>query len=474
MKISIKLFLILIGLTVFILATTLLLSRWSFERGFRDFYLGIETQRLETTAQSLSELYASYGEDWQAVPRRYIDNLLQGRRSGPPRGRPPRGERPPPREISSERTSALPGIRRPPPTVLYDTDGQVVAGLISDTTKDQITLAIVYNDSVIGELRSQPRPLVTWGLANAFSRQQTKTNGIIALLGIVLSAVISLFLTRHLLKPINSIRNKVSELTQGDYESEFNSTRKDELGELIKDIATLSSTLESTRKANKRWIADISHELRTPLTILTGEIEALRAGYRPLDGKALHSISQEVERLSHIVEDLYQLSLADIGGLKYHFEKEELNKSIQCVVDACLAKAVEKDIEIFFAPKVSVSALIDERRIEQLFLNLLNNSIAYTDSPGEIHISLDFSSKAATIAIEDSAPGIAAENCEQIFQPLFREDLSRARRGSGAGLGLSICQSIIEAHKGTIKAEPSLKGGLKVTIQLPAERTKDE
>ena len=480
MKVSTKLFLTLTGFTCFILATTLILARWSFEQGFHDFNRGIEIQRLEQRAEEILELYTEAGSDWRNVRGRSVKQLLEGRRLR--RSRPPPEMRggPPPRHLVEP---AAPGEPQPfrgrmpprfPPTALHDADGTLVVGPNIKPDKYQVVVPIFEEGELIGELRSHPTPIVSWELANAFSAHQLQNSVAIGIVGIIFSALISLFLTRHLLKPIVAIRKKVSMLTEGDYSSSFDLSRKDELGELIEDIATLSTTLDKTRKANKRWIADISHELRTPLTILTGEIETLKAGYRPLDQIALSSIEQEVARLSVIVNDLYQLSLADIGGLTYNFANQDISGQITRAIDTCRGAAHEKNIQIIYNQTEPRFAKIDESRIQQLFLNLLNNAIAYTDPPGKIFISLTESEQRLIIEFDDTAPGIDALNCEHIFEPLFREDLSRARRGSGAGLGLSICSSIVEAHKGNINAKPSPHGGLKITIELPRSGNQDD
>ena len=469
MNISNKLFITLVGLTCFILATTFLLTRWSFEQGFKNFYLGIEKQRLEALSTEIAELYTSSGSNWDEVRQRALNNVLSGRRVGgpPPRPRPAERTDAPSSEPAKNRPRNLPGHRRPPPTSLYNESGKLIAGSSDNQYYKAISIPIVIDETKIGELKSYPNPVISWELATAFSKQQLLTSLWITALGIILSSIVAIFLTKHLLKPILTIRQQLSLLTKGDYSSEVNVQRKDELGLLLSDIATLTHTLDLTRTANKRWIADISHELRTPLTILSGEIEALKAGFRPLNEEALCSIEQEVQRLSSIVNDLYQLSLADIGGLKYNFANEEINPTLAQAMACCEIAAEEKNIDIQFTNPKPVIARIDAGRIEQLFLNLLNNAIAYTDSPGQVHVSLKKVGENAVIEFEDSAPGIESDNYEHIFEPLFREDKSRVRRGSGAGLGLSICKKIVEAHRGKICAQPSSLGGLKTTVILP-------
>ena len=235
-------------------------------------------------------------------------------------------------------------------------------------------------------------------------------------------------------------------------------------------INTLSTTLKNNENTKNQWLADISHELRTPLTILSGEIELIKAGIRPLDQKQLHSFDQEVSRLSLLVEDLYLLSLSDIGGLRYHFLSVNLRDAVISQKDTLLSKFIQKGIDIEIAEASPILIDADPQRINQLITNLLVNACEYTDAPGKVVITLKDSGHSATLLIEDTPPGIKKGNESLLFEPLFREDASRARRSSGGGLGLSICKQIVNAHQGKIVAEPSKLGGIKITITLPKEQ----
>jgi two-component system sensor histidine kinase BaeS len=109
----------------------------------------------------------------------------------------------------------------------------------------------------------------------------------------------------------------------------------------------------------------------------------------------------------------------------------------------------------------------DAKRIEQLVSNLLENSLRYTDAPGEIHIRLAAHDKHVYIDIEDSAPGVTVEELPKLFEPLYRVDMARSRDSGGSGLGLAICKAIVQAHRGSVEAKPSALGGLQIHIELP-------
>ncbi|MEG3767879.1 ATP-binding protein, partial [Alteromonas sp. 14N.309.X.WAT.G.H12] len=279
--------------------------------------------------------------------------------------------------------------------------------------------------------------------------------------------VFALIAIPKMLAPFRDVLRCVNELEEGHYELAPNEVRQDEFGDLMNKVYSLAQVLKTNRETKNRWFADISHELRTPLTILSGEIELIKAKVRPLNDEQILSIEQEVVRLRRLVDDLYQLSLNDIGGLRYHFEWVDLSKIILSQVECIRHTADEKNLQISHSCADKCEMEGDEQRLGQLILNLLVNAITYTDNDGIISISVTFTNDHITLIIEDSAPGVDEKNIHALFEPLYRTDSSRTRKTDGAGLGLTICRSIVVAHQGTITALPSTLGGLRVEVNLP-------
>jgi two-component system sensor histidine kinase BaeS len=151
--------------------------------------------------------------------------------------------------------------------------------------------------------------------ANEFSKQQITTSILIGVFCLVLAVVLSYFGARTLLAPIKLVINSVEDLSNGNYTRTLINKRKDEFGELINNVNHLGEILEQTRSAKNRWFADISHELRTPLTVLMGELEALKAGVRPLTMVHIDSLNQEAQLLKRLIDDLYQLSTVNCQHL---------------------------------------------------------------------------------------------------------------------------------------------------------------
>ena len=466
------------GLTLMVLIATLGLARWSFERGFLDYVNALEQLRLTAISEKAGQLYVANNRQWQGVDNNELGIVLgQLPRFQPPR-RPPH-HRPPPRggrDAPPDRRPPPPSEslnNRFPPTALFDLAGTKIAGhILEGLTEQEISVPVIVDGQVVATLKSEPIREVESSIETAFSKQQWVTSLIIGAASLLLAALMAWGLTRLLVSPVHRIIQGVNRLSKGDYSQPLLKQYDDEFGLLTEDINYLSTTLEENRSSRSRWLADISHELRTPLAILTGEIEALKDGIRPFGPAQLMSLDQEIQRLRYLVDDLYQLSLSDIGGLRYEFTGVDLSHSIKQTIISQQLNAAEKDITIVFDEKSEVMISADDKRINQLLTNVIRNSLAYTNDSGRVEVSLRVSNGNAILEIHDTPPGVIAEDCKLIFDPLYRQDESRSRRSAGAGLGLAICRNIVEAHRGTINAKPSALGGLQVTIELPVLKEK--
>ncbi|HEY6009101.1 MAG TPA: ATP-binding protein, partial [Geobacteraceae bacterium] len=245
----------------------------------------------------------------------------------------------------------------------------------------------------------------------------------------------------------------------------------DELGRLAEDFNSLAMTLEQNEKARRQWVADISHELRTPLAVLRGEIEALQDGVRQANPETIHSLHGEVLRLGRLVDDLYQLSLSDVGALTYRKEELDLTELLDEALAAFGPEFTQKGITLTAHIPRDGRAVVfgDPARLHQLFANLLDNALKYTDSGGELIIRLVCDEARARLDFQDTAPGVSPYDLERLFDRLYRVEASRNRAAGGAGLGLAICRNIVEAHAGTITAQPSPLGGVRIILTLPLQ-----
>lgn len=286
---------------------------------------------------------------------------------------------------------------------------------------------------------------------------------------LVLGAIVAFLLSRHLLSPIKELVRGTRSLTSRRFDTRITVTTSDELGQLADDFNQMAHTLEQYEHMRQQWISDIAHELRTPLSILRGEIEAMQDGIRETTSERLDSLHAEVVHMSKIVNDLHDLSVAESGAL--HFKREPVNllKTVRSCLQKYMGRFEEHGIAIVdeLGALETIEILGDRDRLIQVFTNLLENTLRYTDAPGALTASILSTHTETVLRFADTKPGVPPASLDRLFERLYRVDDSRNRATGGSGLGLAICKSIVEAHGGTISARNASSGGLQIEIILP-------
>ena len=372
-----------------------------------------------------------------------------------------RGAGVPPRRGPPHRPAELLGR-----VLLLDAAGERIAGN-PRVAADAPSLPIVLDGRRLGSLLLAPSPLLSGGADVAFAQAQLHSAGIAGVAILLAALLLAFALARWLLAPVAALAKGTQALAAGEFSCRIGSTRRDELGELARDFDRLAAALEQAREARRQWGADIAHELRTPLSILRGEIQALQDGVRAYTPQALDSLHAECERLGSLVEDLYQLALADAGALDYRFAALDLGELVRECIELQRPACTDAGLELDCIAGADLLVRADARRITQLLDNLLINARRYTDAPGRIRVSVLASGALVRVVVEDSAPGVPVAALPHLFDRLYRVDKARARANGGAGLGLAICRAIVDAHGGRIEARPSALGGLSVLVDLP-------
>ncbi len=436
-------------------------TRWSFQQGFAGYLSQQETERLSGAVDELAGLYRRE-DSWQLLrtDRRAWDELFRDRYAprpmdGDARRPKPRGMPPPDPLGLRERVS------------LVDADGVTVRGRESRDKKAR-SIDVTLDGAVIGRLFIEPQPGLTETIDLNFARQQSESIAYIAVAVLLLAAAIAALIAKQLVRPIAALTAGTRSLGAGEFEKRITVTRDDELGDLARDFNKLAETLQKNQRSRRQWVSDISHELRTPLAILSGELQAIEDGVRRFDEGTRRSLQAEVDRLQKLVGDLHELTMSDEGGLRYRLETIDIVSILQDVLGSNRSRL--GDAGLYMSFEVTEQNLLiagDSSRLDQLFSNLIENSIRYTDEPGTIEIGVTATEQQVIIVFADSAPGVHADQYPRLFDRLYRVDESRNRATGGSGLGLSICESIVTAHSGEIVAEASHLGGLSVRITLP-------
>jgi len=221
----------------------------------------------------------------------------------------------------------------------------------------------------------------------------------------------------------------------------------------------------------QRFIADASHELRTPLAVLRGETEVALGRTRTVEEyqESLTLIQEEAERLSRIVEDLFILARQPIQSpTALVKEPVSLTDVVKDCARAAQVLASRKGVRLKLEnDSTSIALNADEELIKRMILNLLDNAVKYTPEGGEISLALEKHNGSAEIVVRDTGIGLSQTDQQRVFDRFYRVDKARSRALGGAGLGLSIVRSIVEAHGGNITIDSTPRHGSTFTVSLP-------
>ena len=208
------------------------------------------------------------------------------------------------------------------------------------------------------------------------------------LIAIAIALILSFFLSRRILSPIRALTNSAKRLAKGDFSQRVQIDGRGEVGELALTFNSMASDLDRAEKLRRNIVADVAHELRTPLSNVAGYLEAIRDDMIQPDKSTIASLSEEVDLLSRLVDDLQELALSDAGELKLICQPENISQLIDQSVKAAQARVIEKGLDISVdAPGNFPPVNIDYHRISQVLRNLLSNAIKHTGQGGQIYIS---------------------------------------------------------------------------------------
>jgi two-component system, OmpR family, sensor histidine kinase BaeS len=455
--ITAKLFLGVLATSVLVALVMTITGRIGFQRDFGRYVEAMEARRAEALAESLAAVYADTG-DWSrlAGAERHWRALL-------------RGHHRPPASAEDGRPARL--LRHAPRLAVYDAAGQLVVGN-QDLGAESTRHPIVVNGETVGWIARARSHQPTETADLRFQQAQLRNLGIAAVAAVLFAALAAALLSKVFLAPAREIGRATHRLAAGDFEARAQVATTDEFGQLAVDFNLLARTLQRNEAMRRRMMADVAHELRTPLAVIQGELAAVEDGVRSLGPATLSSLQSEARALGNLVDDLYQLALSDLGALSYRRRDLDLRLQVAEVLLPLRERCNAAGLELADSGVAgnALPVLADPDRLVQLVTNLIENALRYTDAPGRIEVSCRRFEGRAILTVSDSAPGVAADALERVFDRFFRAEGSRSRASGGAGLGLAICRNIVEAHEGTITARPSPLGGLMVEVSLPLLR----
>lgn len=497
-------------LATFALATTMvvllgLVMRWNLGQGFERYTSAAEFARLDWLVRNLETEYAVRSNwdflraepqrAWRRLTRPNQDaagpNLPGELRPGVERGFPPPPARdqyplprlrdepaPPPGDAdlrqppAPERLVGADILRIAPRLALLDVDGTRLAGNVDDRGVSA-ERPITHQGKTVGRLTLQAAPSSVRELDAAFLASQTRNMFVAGLAALLLSLLAAWLLARHLLEPIHDLTDGARRIADGRLDACIPIRQDDELGELAYAFNAMAERLARIEESRRAWISDTSHELRTPLAVLRAEIEAMQDEVRQPDAATLARLHKQVAQLATLVDDL-RLTLdrePGVGDMA-----QELFAPLEVLRDT-LADYGERYAAAGIALDVSGLDGIepwmrgDAGRLTQVFANLLENTLRYTDRGGRLRISARIEAARLALQFDDTAPAPPRPALPHLFERFFRAEASRSRALGGSGLGLAICKALMEAQGGCITASLSELGGLAIRVELPLEKS---
>ena len=261
-------------------------------------------------------------------------------------------------------------------------------------------------------------------------------------------------------------------LAKGDFSERIPITANDEIGQLSQSFNEMADELENSEQIKNDFISSVSHELRTPLTAIKGWSETLSEGYdEETFSKGMKVITGETARLEQMVEELLDFSRIQSGRLTLQMDTidivAELEDALLIYIDK--AKKEEKTIS-YNEPQFMCAVYGDKSRLRQVFINIIDNAVKYTEPNGRIEVIVTKNEDLVVISISDTGCGIAPEDLPKVKQKFYKAN--RTKRGSG--IGLAVADEIVQMHGGHLKVESELGKGTIVTVMIPLAEKKGE
>jgi signal transduction histidine kinase len=290
-------------------------------------------------------------------------------------------------------------------------------------------------------------------------------------LAIIVAAVVTFFMSRRILKPVQALTVAAKRLGDGDFSHRVQVKGKGEMAELGQTFNSMAESLERGEMLRRNMVSDVAHELRTPVSNIQGQLEAIGDGLIKPDVNTFDSIHEEAVLLSRLIDDLQELTLAEAGKLSLFQQPEDAAQLIHKAVAAASAKATASGIILTIdLPEQLPLCDIDSQRIGQVLRNLLENAITHTPKGGAVTVSARQVQEYLEVSVVDTGEGIPAEHLPNVFERFYRADKSRTRATGGSGLGLTIARRLVEAHGGKIGVQSELGRGSRFYFTIPVSK----
>ncbi|MFF2888559.1 sensor histidine kinase [Paenibacillus sp. NPDC057967] len=288
------------------------------------------------------------------------------------------------------------------------------------------------------------------------------TNSLIA--GSLLILIAAVFLVR----PIKKLTEATKRIAAGDFNVKLNIKQKGELGTLARSFEEMMRDLKQLEQMRREFVSNVSHEVQSPLTSISGYAIALKQAGIPESerNRYLDIIISEAKRMSKMSDSLLKLSLLESSKQQLRVTELRLDEQIRRVIVAIQPQWSARSISFDMNLK-PISVMADHDQLNQVWTNIIGNSIKFSEEGGTIHVSMKQDAKTVTVRISDTGIGISEEDQKRIFERFFKADRSHSRKYDGSGMGLAIAKQIVSLHEGHIRVESELGRGAAFIVTLP-------
>lgn len=364
-----------------------------------------------------------------------------------------------------------------------DKQNQEFAELITSDNKNKIHRTVHHSGEkvicAVAVITSVSNPDIPLGGIRIISSLESVYHHMYLQIAIVIAMGIMLFLfvmisgsyfVRSIITPLKNISDTARQIALGDFDARIDAPQKeDEIGMLCDTINYMAGELASTEKLKNEFISSVSHELRTPLTAIKGwgETVLLSLDDPEITKKGIDVMIGEAERLSVIVEDLLDFSRLQSGKFSYNMEPcdviAELSEAVLTLTDTAKRNNITVD---FTEPENLPPVMGDPVRLQQVFVNIIDNAIKYTPQDGTIVIDASLNGGHILIMISDNGKGIPEGDLDSVKQKFFKAKNSTR----GSGIGLAVANEIVEQHGGILDIASTEHVGTTVSITLPVHK----
>lgn len=362
-------------------------------------------------------------------------------------------------------------------TVFYSLNNNNTAKL-SDEATSQVLKGHTYYSLLNKEETYVGMPLMIeekpYGIFLQYSYENEKIFNLLLLFILTLALLISscciLFAARYLVRPLKDLRKATEQIATGDFSVNLALKRQDEVGELAQSFNIMTAELQKIEQMRQDFVANVSHEIQSPLTSISGFAKALKHQQLiPEDQRDyyLDIIISESQRLSRLGDNLLKLASLDSEHHPFYLTEFNLTEQLREIILLTAPNWETKQLDVVLVTQEAVLVTADQELLQQVWFNLLTNSIKFTPEHGQITIQVTAKNQQIIITITDNGIGMPEDELVTIFERFYKTDKSHNRQQAGNGLGLAIVKKIVTLHHGQIKAESQLNQGTTMIVILP-------